>query len=290
MEALRVGPAVQRLPSSRLVVLDFSGTLSLEAVLFGVPEHLEQELRASGLERLGVTSVAFFWEALVNPTWEEGSTTHRGYTRVLADRLKQILSWQDDHPAAREATAAVERFLSSYLRHSTIDPAWRRSFAAILERDDTDVVVATDHYAEFTGHIVDELRAIDVPAVPALQAGPGDHVLVANSADLGCHKATPAFWERLKGARRRAATAIVAVVDDFGLNEQPLDAYAAPAKARKRLDDSVEILRHTYAARVAVFPFFLDRGDDVRGETLQRRYRALIARAEAFVRSELDKA
>jgi hypothetical protein len=207
---------------------------------------------------------------------------------VLADRLKQVFSWHEDHPAAREATAAVGRLLGSYRRHSTIDPAWRSGIAGILGRGDTDVVVATDHYAEFTEHIVGELRALGLAAAPALEARPDDRVLVANSADLGCHKATPGFWERLKGTQRRATTAAVVVVDDFGLNEQPLDAYAAPAKARERLNDSAEILRRTYAARVLVFPFFLDRGHDASSEALRHRYHALIERAEAFVLSELE--
>lgn len=285
-----MGPPAERLASSRLVVLDFSGTLSLGAVLFGMPEHLEQALRASGLERLGVTGVPFFWEELVNPTWEEGSTTRRGYALVLADRLKQVFAWQDDRPAAREATAVVERFLGSYLRHSTIDPAWRRVIAGILERGDTDVVVATDHYAEFTGHIVGELRALGLAAAPILQARADHRVLVANSADLGCHKATPGFWERVKDARRHGMPAVVVMVDDFGLNEQPLDAYAAPAKARERLDASADILRRAYAARVAVFAFFLDRRPDATGGALRRRYQALIERAEAFVLAELEAA
>ena len=272
-----------------MVVLDFSGTLSLGAVLFGATEHLEQELRTSGLAQVGVSDAAFFWEELVNPTWEEGSTTPRGYKRVLYDRLRQVLGWPADHPTAREAAIAVERFVDSYLRHATIDPAWRDVIARILERDDTHVIVASDHYAEFTDHIVSELRALGLPAVPALRATAGCRLLVANSADLGCHKATPGFWERLKPAGQDVKPSVVVLVDDLGLNEEPLDAYAAPARAKQRLRDSVQVISRVYGTRVAVFPFFLDRQPDTPCEVLRTRYHALIDRAQAFIRTELER-
>jgi len=271
-----------------MVVLDFSGTLSLGAVLFGATEHLEQELRTSGLAQVGVSDAAFFWEELVNPTWEEGSTTTRGYKRVLYDRLRQVLGWPVDHPTARAAVAAVERFVDSYLHHAAIDPTWRDVIARILERDDTCVIVASDHYAEFTGHIVSELQALGLPAAPALRATAGCRLLVANSADLGCHKATPGFWERLKGAGQDVKPSVVVLVDDLGLNEEPLDAYAAPARARQRLRDSVEVLSRVYGTRVGVFPFLLHRQPDTACEVLRTRYHALIDRAEAFIRTELE--
>lgn len=288
MGALTVAPQDPRPAHPRLVVLDYSGTLSLGAVLFGSAENLQRELRASGLERLGVISTAFFWDELVNPTWEEGSTTRRGYRRVLYDRLRQIFSWPEDHPMAREATVAAERFVGSYLRHATIDPAWRSVIAGVLERGDTVVIVATDHYAEFTDHIVAELRALGLAAAPALRADADCRLLVANSADLGWHKATPGFWERLKEIGHPVTASVVVLVDDLGLNEQPMDAYAAPAKAKQRLKDSVQLLRRAYAARVAAFSFFLDHGPDARGEALQGQFRALIERAEAFIRSEFE--
>ena len=73
------------LPSS-LVIFDYSGTLSLEAPCFGRPENLGPALAESGLSGLGV-SPENFWERIVNPTWEEGSTTAIGYQRLLAARI-----------------------------------------------------------------------------------------------------------------------------------------------------------------------------------------------------------
>ena len=63
------------------IVLDYSGTLSIGAVLFSTPERLAEALRQSGLANLGVTTPAAFWDQIVNPTWEKGSTTSAGYRR-----------------------------------------------------------------------------------------------------------------------------------------------------------------------------------------------------------------
>ena len=70
----------------KLVILDYSGTLSLEAPNFAEPDRLVRELAASGLADFGIATPALFWEQLVNPTWTEGSTTQSGYKQIIAER------------------------------------------------------------------------------------------------------------------------------------------------------------------------------------------------------------
>lgn len=73
-----------------LVMLDFSGTLSIETVRFGQPENLECALLDSGLWALGVDSLKIFWEEIVSPTWERGSTTQIGYVQLLIDAVTRL--------------------------------------------------------------------------------------------------------------------------------------------------------------------------------------------------------
>ena len=69
-----------------LLVLDFSGVLSLEAVCFGMPDRLEQALRHSGLWELGVDG-AHYWNDVVKPTWDLGSTTRTPYAYLMAQHV-----------------------------------------------------------------------------------------------------------------------------------------------------------------------------------------------------------
>ena len=86
----RVGDRFPMNNTINILLFDFSGTLSLEAVEFSRPENLVQALKGSGLAALGVTSTIFFWDEIVYPTWIEGSTTARGYQAVLVDRINAL--------------------------------------------------------------------------------------------------------------------------------------------------------------------------------------------------------
>jgi hypothetical protein len=88
-----------------LVILDFSGTLSLGSSLFGREESLTQALRDCGLWGAGVNHPDHFWQKVADATWEEGSVTGEALPRV-------------------EVAARVRRFVNGYLSHATVDAAW----------------------------------------------------------------------------------------------------------------------------------------------------------------------
>ena len=77
--------------SEKLIIFDYSGTLSLEASLFARPDNLMKELEESGLKEFGIESPEIFWEQLVNPTWTEGSTTLVSYKKVLENQITATL-------------------------------------------------------------------------------------------------------------------------------------------------------------------------------------------------------
>ena len=146
-----------------LLIFDYSGTLSLEMPRFARPENLERALAETGLVALGVTGTEIFWEGIVNPTWVEGSTTQRGYKRVMAERIAAL--GLAPGASAGEIAAAASRFVESYLDHSRIAPDWRPLLTRLGGNPDVGVIVATDHYAEATGRIIAELKAWGIPAV-----------------------------------------------------------------------------------------------------------------------------
>ena len=271
------------------VVLDFSGTLSLEATLFGREENLLQALRASGLWRLGVRDVAFFWSQIVAPTWQEGSTTPKGYRRVLAERLGELAP-QGVQGSEAERLAAAERFVARYLAHTTIVPAWGPVLKRLQQRPHTRLIVGSDHYAEATAHIVEQLHALGVAAAPAGMPGAvGEAVLVANSADLGHPKASRPFWEALKRTHAPEPTTIL-LVDDFGANENPLDRYADPTQVAARQKQTIELLSFVLGAQVIAFAFLLDDPLRVRStvQALEKRYHVLIDQAARFLFNHLS--
>jgi hypothetical protein len=275
--------AVRR--AGALAALDFSGTLSPGAARFAAGDRIADELRRSGLADLGVADPATFWDALVNPTWERGSTTRIGYVRVLTDATVAHLRARDEgrvDPA--EVDRAVRRFAARYLAASAIAPAWRPWLRRLASRAGTAVVVATDHYAEATARILEELAVADIVAT-ALPDGPAHGgaatsvaidrgaVLVANSADVGHHKQTRPFWERV--AEAVGPVARVAVVDDFGAAEAGADAYADSEWIAERRTATVALLATVVARDVTAIPFAPPDGDP--GPAIDRAGAALLA-------------
>jgi hypothetical protein len=184
----------------KLIILDYSGTLSLEAPLFARPESLLSALGESGLAALGVTSPEIFWERIVNPTWIEGSTTQVGYKRVMAERIASLTPGA----SAGEIVAAASCFVDQYIDHSRIDPHWRPLLVRLSENQSIDVIIATDHYAEATGKIIDELGAWGIPAV---KIGTASHCSPENglSAPLSSTPAVARGPTHPHSSRNRAA-------------------------------------------------------------------------------------
>ena len=276
---------------TNLLILDFSGTLSLTAARFSQAETLIQALKESGLWQLGLNRLDLFWHEIIKPTWSEGSTTGIGYQAIIATKIKQF--WVKQPPA--QVARSVTKFADSYFSHSTIDSAWQPLIHRAVKRPDTQVVIATDHYAEATGHIIKQLSHLDIHALSALE-GQGrpniNAVLVANSADFGRHKATASFWAILKEALGQKRVAKIVLVDDFGFNEAAQDGYTTPEAIKARLRRTTEALATTFDCPVRVSPFFLETGiNPVAAATTHEdhEFQKLITAAEMFINSKLER-
>ncbi len=277
--------------TQRLLVLDFSGMLSLEAVRSGMPDRLEQALRQSGLWDLGV-DVERYWNDIVKPTWETGSTTRTPYAHLIAQRTPAL------RLSAEDALRRAERFVQAYLQTSVIDPAWRPLFDALQSAEHVTTLVATDHYAEATDQIAHQITAMGWRAAalrtdetgrtspqtittPAGASPPLRTLLIANSADLGARKDSAYFWQRVQEGLAVQPQEIL-VVDDFGANENLLDFYADPVKVQRRQAQTIDAIRRVFGAPVQALPFVLDRPLPA-GEALHAAYRAKVEAAVAIL-------
>ncbi len=248
--------------TERLVVFDYSGTLSLGSVRFAAPGTLMKELEESGLAALGVETVEFFWREIVAPTWEEGSTTKAGYARMIEKRLGEIFPGRERTDG--ETARAAARFVGSYLRHSAPDRRWEPLLRDLLSRDGTRVVIATDHYGEATAAILRHLEGLGLPARAAADApgeGPAPGIVVANSADVGHPKEDRRFWEILKRKERLETVRRTLCVDDFGGNEGEGDRYGVPEKVKKREEQTRRVLEAAFPGDVRILPFLLRSGN-----------------------------
>ena len=248
------------MPPEKFVIFDYSGTLSLEAPRFGRPENLVRALEESGLAALGVSTPEVFWGNIVNPTWIEGSTTAIGYTQVMAERIA-ALRLAPDAPKS-EIEAATSRFVAMYLASSRIDPHWRPVLSRLSEHPAAITIIATDHYAEATGKIINDLNSWGIPARKIakgeeLPFPSASKFFVANSADLGVWKADRRFWEILKSRLPLAAVRRILLIDDFGFNEEAGDSYGGRAKVLARQEKTIANLGETFQAAVEVAPFYL---------------------------------
>lgn len=274
------------MPPEKLVIIDYCGTLSLEAPRFGRPENLIRTLEESGLAALGVSTPEAFWGTIVDPTWIKGSTTAIGYAQVMAERIASLCLAHD--APTDEIEAATDRFVAMYLAASRIDPRWRPVLARLNEYPAAITVVATDHYAEATGKIIGYL---DSWGIPAKRIGTGEEppspplskFLVANSADLGVWKVDRRFWEILKSQLPPASVRRILLIDDFGFNEAPGDSYGERAKVLARREKTVAHLGETFHAVLEVAPFDLPEVDRGRKEAGARLIEKTAARIDAFL-------
>ncbi len=236
---------------NKLIIFDYSGTLSIEAAAFSRPDNLMRYLQRSGLFALGVDSAALFW-SIVDATWSKGSTTRLGYKTVLQERIGELFPEQAvvHQP---EISRSVANFVDAYLDHSGIDEHWRPILKKLSRDKSVEVIIATDHYAEATAAIIKYLGEWDIPAMP-LNAPGENNIAVVNSADIGLHKVSQQFWQTVKNALRQNYQRVL-LIDDFGQNEQQGDAYSDPMKINERSQMTVKMLHTVFEADVESISF-----------------------------------
>ncbi|MBN2179005.1 MAG: hypothetical protein JW743_06205 [Deltaproteobacteria bacterium] len=243
------------MPYEKLIIFDYSGTLSLGAVLFGRSDNLMEALQECGLTDMGVSGPDVFWESIVIPTWMKGSTTDAGYKEIMKERLRELTSGNISESRLAEA---VSSFVDSYLEHSSIDPRWGRILETIQNHREILTVIATDHYAEATGSIIRHCDGLGIKASPLnnIPSDVGENLyVVANSADLGCHKSDIQFWKTLKSDLKLRKLRRVLIIDDFGFNEQEEDNYGTLQKVEDRKSETIGHLNNVFSTVVDAVPF-----------------------------------
>lgn len=245
----------------RLIIIDYSGTLSSGAVLFGRPEFLMDQIKKSGLQSLGVTGPDIFWNDIVNPTWQEGSTSSTGYRNLMTQRVKGIVNRGDLSASDMEIINAVSRFVDSYFTHSRIDMRWGPLLRKLTDNPSVLSLIATDHYAEATEYIVQFLREFQIQGKSAVEVFHDDEFtlfVVANSADLGVHKDNRRFWEVLKSNLKMDTIRRILLIDDFGYNESSGSRYSRVDAIMVRKQNIVSILEEVFLVPVETYPFILN--------------------------------
>jgi hypothetical protein len=100
------------------------------------------------------------------------------------------------------------------------------------------------------------IRCARVSEVPC--SGEVSSVIVANSADLGFHKASTRFWGILKAKMGITDLAGLILVDDFGYNEEKSARYSDRHKVKTRENETVKVLREVFQTDIHVAPFMLE--------------------------------
>lgn len=240
---------------SHLVLLDFSGTLSMGAVHFGSPENLSEALRKSGLQSLGVRNSEEFWSRCIVPFWNRGGTSAIGYTALLAEAL------QERYTASPEkALEGAEHFRRLYFGASRIDTPWKSLLEFLGASGKTTGIIATDHYMDATEHIVKELERMNLRGISVKESPniPQGFLGIANSAELGFFKEEEGFWETLKGHIPYAGENIF-LVEDFGANEPSGDVYGNSRRVLERRRKTGAHLRKVFRRSPGIFEFSLPR-------------------------------
>ncbi len=288
--------------TQRLVIFDYSGTLSIEAPDFGKPGNLVRTLAESGLAACGVADPDIFWERIVFPTWDESSRTGIGFAKSMADRIAALplpiaIASEDNTPSPTgqahlastkelsyaSIAEAAGRFVSMYLAHSRPEPLWMPLLKQLQSDAMVTVVVATDHYAEATAAIIRYLHDWGITArriehaalstdlkhsaVPGNQPPP---FLVANSADLGFWKAEQGFW-KIVSQHLPCNFNNISIVDDFGFHEADVHGYGMLLRVRKRRIETRTAIKDVFRTNLSVLPFLINRWDDRKQDAIHER-------------------
>ena len=286
------------------IVIDYSGTLSLEATDFAKEDVLERQLRLSGLAEFGVASPEIFWNNVVAPTWEEGSRSPVGYRCLMVEKISEewTVNRKDTSLAALDKAAGI--FVRQYFSHSRIDPSWRPLLRELYNHPLITTVVATDHYAEATEAIKGQFQDMQMKALPLPAAGgakvrdrdkdkgsarpaePGGCFFIANSADLGCHKDEEEFWVRLHEQANWTSGGRLLLIDDFGANEVAGDHYGQEARVAARRQRTTELLTKVFNGRVDIMPFILSGDESVRNGEVCLLIGQIADKIREFLREE----
>lgn len=236
--------------------------MSPDAVRFGEDVNLTAELKKSGLSDMGISGPEIFWNEIVNPAWQEASTTTIGYREIIYRNIRKNM------PASvsdNEIRTCAARFVGSYLKSSAIDRRWYPVLRELGKQLSVVTVIATDHYAEATGYIVGFLKKIGAEAISlkkAFEIFSYRGFVVVNSADTGVHKTDRLFWETVKKALELKIAKDVLIIDDFGFNETAGDGYADRQKVEKRQYETTDMIEKAFGAPVRVIPFIPERKDE----------------------------
>jgi len=255
----------------KLAIFDYSGTLSLNAVRFAEDENLTEELEQSGLAGLGIVDPETFWNGIVNPTWDEGSTTPIGYREVMCRRINEEFSPAVSDEKIRLSAA---RFVDSYLEYSSVDVRWRPILEKLGEDSSVGTLIATDHYAEATGYIIGFLKEMGAGAISLKDVSGAivsSEFIIANSADMGARKVDQGFWEMVRTILKLDAIQSILIIDDFGFNEEAGDSYADSRKVEDRKRKTIGLLEGVFDIPIYAIPFVLAGKDDkTRGDSIMR--------------------
>jgi hypothetical protein len=156
------------------------------------------------------------------------------------------------------------------------------------------VVIATDHYAEATPLIIGRLADWQIEAKPLSDAISGEKnpFLIANSSDLGAHKADVRFWQQIRDKSAGQEPFRLLLIDDFGANEDSSDPYGDSAKVLARQEDTGRVLREVFPDDVEIHPFIVAAPTEANNSDeadKDRLYGLHISRAVADVRSFLRR-
>ncbi len=240
------------MPCRTLIIFDFSGTLSLDAVAFGAPETLMRHLAESGLVRYGIDSPGTYWKTIAGPSWSSAAVGPLGLTGAIVRQIEQRAGSID-----RQGQIAAAAFTAAYLGACRVHAGWLDLLRALAREGAATVVIATDHYAEATAAIVSHLTDEGIPA-RALTRPAGTHTLwVANSADLGHLKAEMGFWAAVRAAVGPMDSGGILLVDDFGANETAGSDYSRSEAVPGRRKETAARLAAVFEAPPRIFQFFV---------------------------------
>jgi hypothetical protein len=95
---------------------------------------------------------------------------------------------------------------------------------------------------------------------------------VANSADIGAHKAEHRFWEIVKNALQSEYKNIL-LIDDFGQNEPQSDDYSNADKIADRKKETTRLIGEIFTAEVKTLEFVI--GDKSPENTIAKSVAAI---------------
>ncbi|GAB4170684.1 MAG: hypothetical protein Kow00108_04820 [Calditrichia bacterium] len=231
-----------------LILIDYSGTLTIGGMNFLKNDQANSLLDWELLNKFQIPDMQTFWEQLITPGWPKGAISDVPYPQLLleqTEKLNTILYHQYSETLSR----MFKQFCYAYFEAQLPAHQWIPVIKSLNSQPSISVVICSDHYIDAAYYLLRYLREQGITCSfinPNVRHVDDHQVFLAFSSLFGHTKEEKAYWHVLNSSLTFVPSEIL-IVDDFGANECDLDTFSQPQQVTIRKQQILNHIKDVFA-------------------------------------------